>query len=115
MEKKTQPRRLVPRPMHPFPARMAAAIIVVKQRNEVVACQRCHEYVVSAPRPDEIVDRGLLGDELIVHATVDHYGDGVPWERMDRNARALGVPLSANTLASSCGRAIDLLDPIIQH
>ena len=92
-----------------------ARFIVVKQLTEVVACQRCHEYVVNAPRPDEIVDRGLLGDELIVHATVDHFGDGVPWERMERNARAQGVPLSANTLASSCGRAIDLLDPIVSH
>jgi transposase len=92
-----------------------ARFVVIKQRTEVVACQRCHEYVVSAPRPDEIVDRGVLGDELIVQAVVDHHGDGVPWERMERNARAQGVPLSANTLASSCGRAIDLLDPIVAH
>jgi transposase len=92
-----------------------ARFVVVQQRTEVVACQRCHEYVVNAPRPDEIVDRGVLGDELIVQALVDHHGDGVPWERMERNARAQGVPLSANTLASSCGRAIDLLDPIVTH
>jgi transposase len=92
-----------------------ARFVVVQQRTEVVACQRCHEYVVNAPRPDEIVDRGVLGDELIVQAVVDHHGDGVPWERMERNARAQGVPLSANTLASSCGRAIDLLDPIVAH
>jgi transposase len=92
-----------------------ARFVVIKQRTEVVACQRCHEYVVTAPRPDEIVDRGVLGDELIVQALVDHYADGVPWERMERNARAQGVPLSANTLASSCGRAIDLLDPIVTH
>ena len=62
-----------------------ARFVVVKQRTEVVACQRCHEYVVNAPRPDEIVDRGVLGDELIVQAVVDHHADGVPWKRMERN------------------------------
>jgi hypothetical protein len=56
-----------------------------------------------------------LGDELIVNATVDHYEDGVPWERMQRRAREQGVPLSANTLAAAAGRAIDLLDPIVRH
>ena len=42
--------------------------------------------------------------ELLVQALVDHYSDAVPWERMERNARAEGVPLAANTPASSVGK-----------
>jgi transposase len=92
-----------------------ARFIVRQDRVEMRACQQCHDYVVSAPRADAIVERGAIGDELIVHATVDHYEDGIPWERMQRRAREQGVPLSANTLAAASGRAIDLLDPIIRH
>jgi len=66
---------------------------------------------VTAPRPDAIVEGGTLGDELIVQATVDHYQDGVPWERMQTRAREQGVPLSANTLAKASARAIDLINP----
>lgn len=92
-----------------------ARFIVRVDHMEMRACQHCHDYIVTAPRPDTIVERGVLGDELIVQATVDHYEDGVPWERLQRRAREQGVPLSANTLAAASGRAIDLLDPIVRH
>jgi transposase len=93
----------------------ASKFIVLQTRVETCACPRCHRYVVTAPTPDEVVDRGILGNELLVQALVDHYQDAVPWERMERNARAEGVPLAANTLASSVGKLIDLFDPVVGH
>lgn len=92
-----------------------AEYIVSQTQVETRACNKCHQYIVTAPTPDEVVDRGILGDTLLVHAAVDHYQDAVPWERMERNARQQGVPLAANTLASSVGRMIDLFDPIVRH
>jgi transposase len=92
-----------------------AEYIVSQTQVETRACQKCHQYIVTAPTPDEVVDRGILGDTLLVHAAVDHYQDAVPWERMERNARQQGAPLAANTLASSVGRMIDLFDPIVGH
>jgi transposase len=89
--------------------------IVVQMQAETCACPKCHRYVVTAPTPDEAVDRGILGNELLVQTLCDHYQDAVPWERMERNARAEGVPLAANTLAASVGRVIDLFDPIVRH
>lgn len=92
-----------------------AKYVVSQTQVETCACPRCHRYIVTAPTPDEVVDRGILGDELLVQALVDHYQDAVPWERMERNARAEDVPLAANTLASSVGKLIDLFDPIVGH
>ena len=92
------------------------ACFVVRQiKRETCACQKCHRYVRTAPKGDEVLDRGILGNELLVQALVDHYDDAVPWERMQRNARQQGVPLSANTLASTVGRVIDLLAPVTEH
>jgi transposase len=89
---------------------------IVKQlRREVGTCPCCREHVVVAPKPDEIVERGTLGTELIVQSLVDHYIDSVPLERIARNARAQGVPLAPQTLGKAIGRAIDLLDPIVRH
>ena len=92
-----------------------AEFIVRQIKRETCACQHCHQYAYTAPKQDEILDRGILGNELLVQAIVDHYDDAVPWERMERSARAQGVPLSANTLAATAGRVIDLLDPIVAH
>ena len=92
-----------------------ARFVVREDKREVVACQHCHEHIATAPRADEVLDRGVLGNELLVQSLVDHYQDAVPWERMERRARQEGVPLSANTLAGSCGRVIDLFDPIVRH
>jgi len=89
--------------------------IVRQTQVETRACPKCRRYIVTAPMPDQVVDRGILGDELLVQALVDHYQDAVPWERMERNARQEGVPLAANTLASSVGKLIDLFDPIVGH
>lgn len=89
--------------------------IVSQTQLETRACPKCRRYIVTAPMPDQVVDRGILGDELLVQALVDHYQDAVPWERMERNARQEGVPLAANTLAASVGKLIDLFDPIVGH
>jgi len=92
-----------------------AQYIVTQTQVETCSCPKCRKYIVTAPTPDEVQDRGVLGDELVVHALVDHYQDAVPWERMERNARQQGVPLAANTLAASVGKLIDLFDPIVGH
>ncbi len=92
-----------------------AEFIVRQVQRETCACQECHEYVCTAPKQDEVLDRGILGNELLVQALVDHYDDAVPWERMERNARAQDVPLAANTLASSTGRVLDLFEPVVEH
>ena len=93
------------------PARFVVRLV----KRETAACPSCHEYIRTAPKEDEVLDRGILGNELLVQALVDHYDDAVPWERMERNARAKDVPLSANTLAPSVGRVIDLFDPVVEH
>lgn len=92
-----------------------AEYVVTQLRRETCACQKCHEYVCTAPKQDEVLDRGILGNELLVQALVDHYDDAVPWERMERSARQQDVPLKANTLAASVGRVIDLFAPIVEH
>jgi transposase len=92
-----------------------AAFIVSQTQVETCSCPKCRQYIVTAQKGDEVLDRGILGDELLVQALVDHYQDAVPWERMERNARQEDVPLAANTLASSVGRVIDLFDPVVRH
>jgi transposase len=93
----------------------AAELIVLQVMCETVGCPNCHGFIRTAEKPDEVVDRGLLGDELLIQAMVDHYDNAIPFERMATTAEQQGVPLSANTLASSVGSLIDLFDPVTRH
>lgn len=89
--------------------------VVEQHRFETCSCGKCHAHIVTAPKPDEVVPRGILGNELIVQAAVDHFDNAVPWERMAETARQQDVPLSANTLAASVGAAIDRFEPVVEH
>jgi transposase len=90
-----------------------AQFIVRRIQCETVGCPKCHEHVRTAPRPDVVVVRGLLGNDLLVEAMVEHY------DNASRSAHGpaprSGVPLSANTLAASVGRLVDLFDPVVRH
>ena len=88
--------------------------VVEQNRVETCACAKCHAYIVTAQTTGEVVPRGVLGDELLVQALVDHYDNAVPWERMEQTARQQDVPLSANTLASSVGALIDRFEPVVE-
>lgn len=92
-----------------------ALYFIRRTMRETVACVDCREYVCTAEKSDEVVDRGILGNDLMVDKLVDHYDDAVPWERMERSAAEQGVPLKANTLASSVGAVIDLFEPVVNH
>lgn len=92
-----------------------AQYIVRQHRCETVSCPGCRQYWATAERPEQVVERGLLGDNLLIEAMVEHYGEAVPFERMERRAEEQGVPLRANTLARGVARLVDLLDPIIDE
>ena len=88
-------------------------VLVIKRETVASGCD--HAYIFTAPKGDEVLDRGILGTTALVESMVDHYDDAVPWERMERRAREQDVPLAANTLAASVFRVIDLFDPIVKH
>jgi transposase len=83
--------------------------------RERLQCPCCQQESAAAEPVETVRDNGSLGVDLVAEALNDHAGDAVPFERIERNARAMGVPLAANTLAASVYKMIDLLDPIVQH
>lgn len=88
-----------------------ARIHVVRRLDETVACPN-DETIVSAPPPPQIVERGKLGDTLIVEALADKYVAHQPIERQCRRYHQSGVDLAPQTLGRSVAATIDLLAPI---
>jgi transposase len=88
-----------------------AKVVVEVRIDERVACPK-DDTIVSAPTPPAIVERGKLGDTLIVEATCDKYLEHMPVERQCTRFARMGVDIAPQTLGRSVGAHIDLLAPI---
>ncbi len=90
------------------------ARLYIEQRvDETVSCPS-DDTIVSAAPPGAIVERGKLGDSLIVEATCDKYIEHQPIERQCTRFARAGVEITPQTLGRSVGAHIDMLEPIAQ-
>jgi len=88
-----------------------ARVVVEVRLDERVACPK-DDTIVSAPTPPAIVERGKLGDTLIVEATCDKYLEHTPVERQCTRLAREGVEVAPQTLGRSVAAHIDLLTPV---
>lgn len=88
-----------------------AKVFVEVRIDERVACPK-DDTIVSAPTPPAIVERGKLGDTLIVEATADKYLEHMPVERQCTRFARMGVEVAPQTLGRGIAAHIDLLEPI---
>ena len=88
-----------------------AKVFVEVRIDERVACPK-DDTIVSAPTPPAIVERGKLGDTLIVEATCDKFLEHAPIERQCTRFARMGVDIAPQTLGRSVNAHIDLLVPI---
>jgi transposase len=88
-----------------------ARIYVIARKDERVACPH-DDTIVSAQTPPQIVERGKLGDTLIVEAVADKFVEHQPTERQSRRFLRAGVDIAPQTLGRSMAANIDLLKPI---
>ncbi len=87
-----------------------ARFFIERRVDETVACPN-DDTIVSAPTPPAIVERGKLGDTLIVEATCDKYIEHQPVERQCLRLARAGVDVAPQTLGRSVAAHIDLLVP----
>jgi len=90
-----------------------ARFFIERRIDETVACPN-DDTIVSAPTPPAIVERGKLGDTLIVEATCDKFIEHQPTERQCLRFARTGVDIAPQTLGRSIGAHIDLLMPIAE-
>lgn len=88
-----------------------AKVFVEVRIDERVACPK-DDTIVSAPTPPAIVERGKLGDTLIIEATADKYLEHMPVERQCTRFARMGVEVAPQTLGRGVAAHIDLLEPI---
>jgi transposase len=88
-----------------------ARFIVRERHDETVACPH-DDTIVSASPPAAIVERGKLGDTLLIEAVADKYIQHQPLERQCTRFARAGVPIAHQTLSRGVCAVIDLLVPV---
>ena len=88
------------------------AEVFVKQRLDETVKRPNDDTIVSASPPPQIVEKGKLGDGLIVESVADKYLDHLPVERQCQRFERIGIEIAPQTLGRGVNAAIDLLMPI---
>lgn len=88
-----------------------ARFVIERRIDETVACPN-DDTIVSAPPPPAIVERGKLGDTLIVEATADKFLEHQPVERQCLRFARAGLAIAPQTLGRAVTAHIDLLMPV---
>jgi transposase len=90
-----------------------AQIKVLRHVRRTYACPCCEQYVVTAKKPKQPIEKSLAAPGLLAHVATQKYVDALPLYRQTEIYRRIGVELDRTTLANwmvACGR---LVQPLI--
>jgi len=79
--------------------------------REKLVCA-CGSQIITAPVPDKVFDRTQYGPGFIAHLVVCKCCDSLPFYRIEKQFRRIGVPMARSTMTSLFHRAGELLTPI---
>jgi len=76
-----------------------------------MACQRCHEGIVSAPRQDNSLKADI---SVVADVVVQKYADHKPLYRQQQAFDRLGIPISRQTLCDWTGWCSEQVQPVVK-
>jgi transposase len=86
--------------------------IVHEIRRAKYACRGCTDGVTTAPGPDRVIDKGILGPGFLAHVATERFGSHMPYNRLEKKYASEGLDLSRSVLERSMARCAELLAPI---
>lgn len=85
---------------------------IVHQRKKY-ACPCCEQYVVTASKPKQPIEKSIASPGLLAHIAVSKYADALPLYRLCEIFKRAGIELDRTTLANWMIRCGELLQPLI--
>ncbi|MCP3920555.1 MAG: IS66 family transposase [bacterium] len=86
--------------------------VVHEIRRAKYACRKCQDGVTTAPGPDRVIDKGLLGPGFLAHVAVERFGQHLPYNRLEKKYASEGLSLSRSVLERSMKTLSEILQPI---
>lgn len=86
--------------------------IVHEIRRRKYACRSCTDGVVTAPGPDRVIDKGILGPGFLASVCVERFGNHMPYNRLEKKYATEGLDLSRSVLERSMAKCASILKPL---
>ena len=86
--------------------------IVHEIRRRKYACRCCTDGVVTAPGPDRVIDKGILGPGFLASVCVERFGNHMPYNRLEKKYASEGLELSRSVLERSMAKCASILKPL---
>lgn len=76
------------------------------------ACKVCACGIKTAPGPDRVIDKGILGVGFLAHLLVERFAQHMPYNRLESKYASEGLDLSRKVMCDAAGRCGEILAPI---
>ncbi len=93
---------------------IAAQLKVVRIARLKKSCRRC-ERMVQVPAPSRPIPGSMAGPGLLAHVLVSKFDDHLPLYRQQEIFARMGADIPDSTLVDWCGRAMKVLQPLIER
>ena len=92
-----------------------AKITVLRHLRKKYACPCCEQYLITAPKPAQPIEKSIAAPGLLAHVAVSKYCDALPLYRQIAMFKRIGVELDRGTLASWMIKLGALVQPLINR
>ncbi len=92
-----------------------AQIKVFKHIRKKYACPCCEQYLVTADKPRQPIERSIASPGLLAYIATGKYCDALPLYRQVEIFKRLGIELDRTTLANWMIRCGELIQPLINR
>jgi transposase len=92
-----------------------AQVKVLHHIRKKYACPCCEQYVVTAPKPAQPIEKSIAAPGLLAQVAVSKYCDGLPLYRQISMFKRIGVELDRGTLANWMIKVGELVQPLINR
>jgi len=93
---------------------ITAKLKVIEVARPKKSC-RCCEKMVQVPAPSRPVPGSMAGASLLAYVLVSKFDDHLPLYRQNEILARMGADIPRSTLADWCGRAMRILQPVIDQ
>ena len=90
-----------------------AKINVIRHIRKKYACPCCKEYLVTASKPKQAIEKSIAAPGLLAYISVNKYCDALPLYRQVEIFKRIGIELDRSSLANWMVKCGHLIQPLI--
>ena len=90
-----------------------AQIKVLRHRRLKYACPCCHQYMVTADKPNQPIEKSIASPGLLAYVAVQKYCDALPLYRQSEMFKRIDIMLDRTNLANWMVRCGELVQPLM--